>query len=227
MKSALLLTLGLLACVGCSEQKRKPEAQAQPVASPAEVAQHNELIKEYEAIKVKQLGQANSPEYIEETLGKLSAQGLKSLQAGERTVYFSDPSVNKLFLEKLKARAGDWKKLHARQARSQAAADRQDAAKQAAYEISSARQARQERISYAKTIRTDFLDNDLDIKVKTSGPDATHLTLEYVLFSAVWARKLQVGGGLAGHTLDEWHEKGFTKITLSDGYDYASSFTFN
>ncbi|TDN39834.1 hypothetical protein E4631_23355 [Hymenobacter sp. UV11] len=227
MKSALLLSFGLLVCAGCSEQKRKPEAQAQPAPSQAEVAQHNELIKEYEAVKAKQLGQANSSEYIEETLGKLSAQGLKSIQAGERVVYFSDPSVNKLFLEKLKARAGEWKKLHARQVRSQAVADKQDAAQQAVHDAASARQARQERVSYAKTIRNDFLDNNLDIKVSTSGQDATHLTLEYALFSAVWARKLQVGGGLAGHTLDEWHEKGFTKITLSDGYDYASSFTFH
>lgn len=190
------------------------------------MTKHNELLQEYEAIKAKQLGQANSPEYIAETLGKLSAQGLKSMQAGERVVYFSDPSVNKLFLEKLKARAGEWKKLHAQQVRSQAVADKRDAIKQAAYEVASARRAQQERVSYAKTIRNDFLDNNLDVKVNTNGPNASHLTLTYALFSAVWTRKLETGGGLAGHTVSEWQEKGFTKVTLTDGYDYAASFTF-
>lgn len=226
MKATLLLSVGLLTCIGCSEQKRKPEAQGQAAPSQAEVAQHNELLKEYAAVKAKQLGQANSPEYVAETLGKLSAQGLKSIQAGERVVYFSDPSVNRLFLEKLKARAGDWKKLHAQQVRSQAVADKQDAAKQAVYDATRARESRQERVSYAKIIRNDFLDNNLDIQVSTAGPQASHLTLTYALFSAVWTRKLETGGGLAGHTVSEWREKGFTKITLTDGYDYSASFNF-
>jgi len=184
------------------------------------------LLKEYEAVKLKQRSQADDASYQAEMLGKLSAEGLKAIKAGQRTVYFSDPSVNQYFLDRLKARAGEWKRLHGQQLHQQATAARQEQADNAAYEARRAREGQKERASYAKTIRNDFLDNNLDITASTSGPNASHLTLTYALFSAVWTRKLETGGGLAGHTVSEWQEKGFTKVTLTDGYDYAASFKF-
>ncbi|TVT36983.1 hypothetical protein FNT36_24250 [Hymenobacter setariae] len=224
MKPLLPYLFILFACLSCSEQSPATEVQAPPGPTAAEQAKQAELRKENERISVLQRGQAEDVSYQAEMLGKLSAEGLKSIKAGQQAVYFTDPSVNRYFLDCLKARAGEWKKFHGQQLKEQATSARRERADNAAYEARLAREGQQERASYAQIIRNDFLDNSLDIKVSTSGPHASQLTLTYPLFSAVWTRRLETGGGLAGHTTSEWQEKGFTKVTLTDGYDYSASF---
>lgn len=84
-----------------------------------------------------------------------------------------------------------------------------------------ARTALQERRNFADTLRTRYLDNYLDIKVRVSGSKADRITLEYVLFNDVWARKLQTEGAL-----DTLREKGFKRIDMTNGYDYHVYWTY-
>jgi len=222
MKRTFLFVSLLLAVLGCSESGRPP-AQAPAVA---QAEPDTALVRQYERVRQLQQAQAADPVYQAEMLGKLSAAGLRDIQAGQSVQYFSHPAINSFFLGRLKARAAEWPQLHARQGRQQAAVARQEKATNAAYAARLVREGRQQRVAYARAIRTDFLDNDLDIAVRTDGPDAGRLTLTYVLFNAVSTRKLETGGGLAGHTVSEWREQGFTKVTLTDGYEYSASFTF-
>jgi hypothetical protein len=72
-----------------------------------------------------------------------------------------------------------------------------------------------ERKDYETTLRNNFLDNNLNIRVKVSGKNNTKITLTYPLFDEVWFRKFQTEGHF-----DKLAKKGFKKIILSDNYDY-------
>lgn len=189
----------------------------------------NDQVKDSFNQMAKELEQVRSEAFITETLGKLSPEGIKSLKAGDKMVYFLDKSINSYFLKQLKTHAGDWTKLHKDHLQLQAQEKQARIAVEDQEEKDDQAKAQSlaiERRSYAKVLRNNFLDNNLDVNVEVSGKNATHLTLKYVLFGAVWARKLQTGGTIAGNSLEDWHEMGFTKISLTDGYDYDSSFTF-
>lgn len=71
------------------------------------------------------------------------------------------------------------------------------------------------RKAYETTLHNSFLDNNLDIKVAVKGKNKDVLELKYALFNDVWLRKLETGGNL-----NQWHEMGFKKIVVTDGYDY-------
>lgn len=74
----------------------------------------------------------------------------------------------------------------------------------------------QERKEYETTLRNNFLDNNLDIKVSVYGKKNTKIKLTYVLFSDVWFRKFETEGHF-----DKLYQKGFKRIELTDGYDYG------
>ncbi|MBW4362495.1 hypothetical protein [Flavobacterium taihuense] len=73
-----------------------------------------------------------------------------------------------------------------------------------------------ERKNYETTLRNNFLDNNLNIKVKVSGKKNTIITLSYSLFNEVWFRKFETEGHF-----DKLYQKGFKKIILTDNYDYT------
>lgn len=79
-----------------------------------------------------------------------------------------------------------------------------------------------ERKDYETTLRNNFLDNNLNIKVKVSGKDNTKITLTYSLFNEVWFRKFQTEGHF-----DKLAQKGFKKIILTDNYEYNQWITYN
>lgn len=72
-----------------------------------------------------------------------------------------------------------------------------------------------ERKAWELKLRNDFLDNNLDIKVLVHGKNFTSITLTYALFNDIWFRKFET----AGH-FTNLYNKGFKKITLTDGYKY-------
>jgi hypothetical protein len=71
------------------------------------------------------------------------------------------------------------------------------------------------RRSYGETLRNHFLDQGMDVKVRVSGSRADRLTLEFVLFNAVWTRKMETGS-----LLGEIRDQGFQRLDMKDGYDY-------
>ncbi len=77
------------------------------------------------------------------------------------------------------------------------------------------------RRAYASQLRTHFLDQNMDVEVRVSGSKADRLTLEFVLFNAVWAHNFQ-----KGDLIDEIRGKGFKRVDLTDGYDYHVYWTF-
>lgn len=73
-----------------------------------------------------------------------------------------------------------------------------------------------ERKGYQESLRNYFLDQGFDIKVTVSGKNYDELMLEFPLFNDVWFRKFETNGNF-----EEWFKIGFTKITLSNNYDYC------
>jgi hypothetical protein len=71
------------------------------------------------------------------------------------------------------------------------------------------------REAYAKALRQRYLDSNLDIDVRVSGSKRDRITLEFALFNAVWANKVQ-----QGELLDEMRKLGFTRVDMTDNYDY-------
>lgn len=78
-----------------------------------------------------------------------------------------------------------------------------------------------ERKVYENTLRNNFLDAGLDIKVRVSGKESSVITLEYALFNDVWFRKFEKEGHF-----DRLAGMGFVKIVLDDGYDYKKWMTY-
>lgn len=78
-----------------------------------------------------------------------------------------------------------------------------------------AKAAVEERREYAEQLRTHFLDNMQDIKVRVSGTSSNHLYLTYVLFGDVWTHQFQ-----KGDLINEIRAKGFTQVDLDNNYDY-------
>jgi hypothetical protein len=72
------------------------------------------------------------------------------------------------------------------------------------------------RRKYAETLRNRFLDNGLDVGVRVSGEDAEKITLSFVAFNEVWARRMSQDG-----LLEELQVIGFKRVDLTDGYDYG------
>jgi hypothetical protein len=72
------------------------------------------------------------------------------------------------------------------------------------------------RLAYGQALRQKYLDDNLDIEVKVSGPKKTRITLKFALFNAVWANKVQ-----KGDLITEMKNMGFTRLDMTDGYDYG------
>lgn len=81
--------------------------------------------------------------------------------------------------------------------------------------------AADKRRAYADTLRTLFLDQGLDIKVRSSGRNAERLELRFVLFNDVWTHRFQKDG-----MVEQWQGLGFERVDVKDGYDYHRYWTF-
>jgi len=77
------------------------------------------------------------------------------------------------------------------------------------------------RIKFATDLREQYLDNNMDIKVVTSGPGNKIITLKYVLFNDVWAHKIQ-----KGDLISKIQGIGFKKLTMTNGYDWTVHWDF-
>jgi len=73
----------------------------------------------------------------------------------------------------------------------------------------------QGRKEFAARLRTQYLDEGLDIKVRVAGGRADRLILSYVLIDDVWVHHFKKNGNL---TL--LRKLGFTRVDLQNGYDY-------
>ena len=73
------------------------------------------------------------------------------------------------------------------------------------------------RKAYGKLLRNHFLDQGLDIEVRVHGPNNKYITLEYVLIGDVFVHNFK-----KGDLCDEIHEMGFTRVYLTDGYDFST-----
>lgn len=71
------------------------------------------------------------------------------------------------------------------------------------------------RGAYAKLLRERYLDQSMDIEVTVTGKAKDRLTLKFALFGAVWAHKFQ-----QGDILGEMRRLGFTRVDMTDGFDY-------
>jgi|SRR6185369_2208632 len=72
------------------------------------------------------------------------------------------------------------------------------------------------RRALGKTMRENLLDQGFDIKVRVSGKDADRIAFTFVLFNDVWSHKFQKQG-----LIDELCRGGFTRIDMSDGYNWG------
>ena len=76
------------------------------------------------------------------------------------------------------------------------------------------------RRAYAKVLRNHFLDQGMDVKVGISGARADRLRLEFILFNAVWTRKMETGS-----LLGEIRDQGFKRLDMQ-GYEYHVNWTW-
>lgn len=106
-----------------------------------------------------------------------------------------------------------------RKAREKAAAEQKALAAREARDRANAETAA--RRAYAELLRNRFLDQNLDIKVTVSGAKAERITLKFALFNDVWAHRIQKDG-----LLEELRNMGYTRVSLSDGYDYGVYWDF-
>lgn len=74
---------------------------------------------------------------------------------------------------------------------------------------------------FARDLEQSFLDDGKDISVSASGPKNTVLTIKWVLVSRVTANELKNEPRL----LYRAGELGFKKVVISNGYDFAWSWT--
>jgi len=78
------------------------------------------------------------------------------------------------------------------------------------------------RVAYGETLRNNFLDKQMDIKVSVTGVNSEKLHLTFVLFDDVWVHNFE-----KGDLVKEIRGKGFDEVSFSDGYDYGVSFTWS
>ena len=78
------------------------------------------------------------------------------------------------------------------------------------------------RKTYGETLRETYLDNGIDVKIKISGKENTVLTMTYILMSDVEVHQLKKQG-----VFDQWHNLGFEKAILRDGFNYSKTITWN
>jgi hypothetical protein len=66
------------------------------------------------------------------------------------------------------------------------------------------------------TLRNNFLDKNLDIKVSVSGKNNERIKMTYALFSDVWSHQLQ-----KNRTIDNLCQQGFKRVEMSDNYNWS------
>lgn len=156
-------------------------------------------------ILVKELPRFASKRYQDSLLFVLEESDIREMKEKKLfKVLFADDTLNRKISEILFAR------IEERPAIIKSYKEREKAEK-----IEKKERARRIRIASEKILRNQFLDSSLDIKVTVKGKNKDHLYLEYILFSDVWFRKFETEG-----LFNQYHDLGFNKVTLSDGYNY-------
>jgi hypothetical protein len=72
------------------------------------------------------------------------------------------------------------------------------------------------RREYARKLRSQFLDDGMDVTVSVSGKHATRLTLKYTFFGAAWTHNYIQ----KDNVLEVLAAMGFRRVDIEDGYDY-------
>lgn len=109
-----------------------------------------------------------------------------------------------------------FKVLHARMVSGAARARALEAKARLAADIVAARADATARREYAESLRSHFLDQNLNIKVSVSGRLADQMTLTYALFDEVWIHKFQ-----RGDLIQEIRGKGFKVVRFDDGWNFS------
>lgn len=81
---------------------------------------------------------------------------------------------------------------------------------------------KQKRLLIAQTIRNNYLDKGLDIKVHVYGKYNENLKLTYPLFNDVWSHKMGKGSDVLSAC-----DEGFKKFEMSDGHNWGYEWTCN
>ena len=146
-----------------------------------------------------------SKEFLEKTLRDMEVDDYKLLckKQLEKT-YFNPEKVNEYFLELL---------YKERLNRNRYIAEEKTREAKRKKEV--VRTAALKRKQYQNQLRNSFLDNGFDINVHVTGADNKRLILIYPLFNDVWFRKMETNG-----SFDNWHEMGFNRVDIKDGYKY-------
>lgn len=90
------------------------------------------------------------------------------------------------------------------------------------YDRKHAKEESKSRKNFETEFQNKLLDKELNIKVKVFGKDNKKIKLTYVLFTDVWFRKFETEG-----YFDDLHQRGFTHIELTDGYDYYKGIKYD
>ncbi len=171
----------------------------------------------------KELQIIQAEDFVRELFETIDKNSYMLLEKGEyKTEYFKTPSIKKAIDKKLYDNRALWADIIAdklereKKAQIEAAKKRAEVLIKEKEEEKAKEDARKEvRKLYEKILRNNFLDAGLDIKVAVRGKYSERLELTFVLFNDVWLRKLETEG-----LLRTWHEMGFNRIDLMDGYDY-------
>ncbi len=78
-------------------------------------------------------------------------------------------------------------------------------------------ESERERRAFARQLRDNYLASGSDVKVSVAGAHAQELTLEYPLINGVWLYQFEHNG----EVINALRSKGFTRLYLSDGWNYA------
>ncbi|MBA9078329.1 hypothetical protein [Rufibacter quisquiliarum] len=131
--------------------------------------------------------------------------------------YLNDSLLNMAFIGALYKDKAQWANIQNKKKDEEIAE-----AKAEAERINTLRaEGKVKRKSLEGELRNAFLDQGLDIKVKVTGKENDRLILTYVLFNDVWFRRFEKEG-----LFDGWHEQGFNRVDLKDGYNRYHKWTY-
>lgn len=89
--------------------------------------------------------------------------------------------------------------------------------------MTAAKEARVERLEYAKDFERNRLEAGEDYIVRAQGPNADVLSVTFVLINRPYVYNMENDPNVRAR----WSALGFKSVRLSDGFDSSWSFTLN
>jgi hypothetical protein len=132
------------------------------------------------------------------------------------TSFVKNEYVNKILINDMFENVNKREYLIKQKAVLQKEMERVNRIEQKKIELAISEGAALKRKRYEGELRNRFLDMGLDIKVNVTGINNKRMILTFSLFNDVWGRKFDTNGNF-----EMWHGMGFTRIDLTDGYDYS------